>query len=99
MVQYCPYIYRKQGYVAESYQNQLKNLFHQKEKKLRKELEKLAKNRDLHRHGRERLSVPIVAVVGYTNAGSENIVFGSRLPKCFFSASLNLLIIKIVIFT
>ena len=66
---FIPIFLRKQGYVAESYQNQMKNLFHSKEKKLKKELQKLARNRDLHRHGREKRSLPVVAVVGYTNAG------------------------------
>lgn len=40
---------------------------------LRKELEQVRKNRDLQRRSRERVPFPIVALVGYTNAGKSTL--------------------------
>ncbi len=39
--------------------------------KIKKELEKVRKTRSLQRHARERIPYPVVALVGYTNAGKS----------------------------
>ena len=41
--------------------------------KLRKQLASVAKTRGLHRHARTRVPYPIVALVGYTNAGKSTL--------------------------
>jgi len=41
--------------------------------KIEGELETVVKTRDLHRKGRERVPYPIVALVGYTNAGKSTL--------------------------
>lgn len=41
--------------------------------KIERELETVVKTRDLHRKGRERVPYPIVALVGYTNAGKSTL--------------------------
>ncbi|MBG1231575.1 GTPase HflX [Aestuariivirga litoralis] len=41
--------------------------------KIERELEVVVKTRDLHRKGRERVPYPIVALVGYTNAGKSTL--------------------------
>jgi GTP-binding protein HflX len=40
---------------------------------IRKELEVVVKTRGLHRAGRSRVPIPIVALVGYTNAGKSTL--------------------------
>lgn len=40
---------------------------------LRKELKSVVKTRDLHRAGRKKVPYPIVALVGYTNAGKSTL--------------------------
>ncbi len=40
---------------------------------IRKELAVVVKTRDLHRKGRRRVPYPIVAIVGYTNAGKSTL--------------------------
>lgn len=40
---------------------------------IKKEIEQLKKNRDLQRRARERVPFPIVALVGYTNAGKSTL--------------------------
>ncbi len=40
---------------------------------LKKELEQVRRTRDLQRKGRERVPYPIVAIVGYTNAGKSTL--------------------------
>lgn len=40
---------------------------------LRKELETVRRTRELHREGRRRIPFPIVALVGYTNAGKSTL--------------------------
>ncbi|MBH67907.1 MAG: GTPase HflX [Rhodospirillaceae bacterium] len=42
-------------------------------RKLAKELEKVKKTRALHRNARKRVPFPIVALVGYTNAGKSTL--------------------------
>ncbi|MGG5818842.1 GTPase HflX [Falsiroseomonas sp. HW251] len=41
--------------------------------KLRKELEQVRRTRGLHRKARERVPYPVVALVGYTNAGKSTL--------------------------
>jgi GTP-binding protein HflX len=41
--------------------------------KLRKELEQVRRTRGLHRRARERVPYPVVALVGYTNAGKSTL--------------------------
>ncbi|MFV0627236.1 MAG: GTPase HflX [Alphaproteobacteria bacterium] len=41
--------------------------------KIKKELEKVKKTRELHRGARRKVPYPIVALVGYTNAGKSSI--------------------------
>ena len=41
---------------------------------LRKELEEVRKTRGLHREGRKETMVPVVALVGYTNAGKSTLL-------------------------
>jgi GTP-binding protein HflX len=41
--------------------------------KLERDLEKIQKTRSLHRHARQRVPYPIVALVGYTNAGKSTL--------------------------
>lgn len=40
---------------------------------IRKELDVVVKTRELHRRGRRRVPYPIVAIVGYTNAGKSTL--------------------------
>eukprot|EP00210_Caulerpa_lentillifera_P005104 g4876.t1 len=49
------------------------------EKKLRLQIDQVRKTRNLQRIGRKRSRVPVVAVVGYTNAGKSTLV--SRLTS------------------
>ncbi|SIO20525.1 GTP-binding protein HflX [Rhodovulum sp. ES.010] len=41
--------------------------------RLRRQLEKVAKTRDLHRAARRKVPFPVVALVGYTNAGKSTL--------------------------
>jgi GTPase len=41
--------------------------------KIRKELEQVKRTRGLHRRARKRVPVPVVALVGYTNAGKSTL--------------------------
>lgn len=41
--------------------------------KLQKELDKVQRMRGLHRHARKRQSTPVIALVGYTNAGKSTL--------------------------
>jgi GTP-binding protein HflX len=41
--------------------------------KLKRELEEVRRTRDLHRKARERVPYPVVALVGYTNAGKSTL--------------------------
>lgn len=65
-----------------------KRLIDEKITSLKKQLEQVKKNRDLQRKGRERVPFPVVAIVGYTNAGKSTLfntltgadVFAENLP-------------------
>lgn len=50
-----------------------------KKKRLRTQIERVRKTRALHRQGRVRGNIPVVAVIGYTNAGKSTLV--SKLTK------------------
>lgn len=41
---------------------------------IRDELEQVRRHRALHRHQRKRMAVPVVAIVGYTNAGKSTLL-------------------------
>jgi GTP-binding protein HflX len=41
--------------------------------KIKKELEEVKRTRGLHRHARKRVPYPVVALVGYTNAGKSTL--------------------------
>ncbi len=41
---------------------------------LRKEIEELRKHRSLHRQSRRRIPMPVISVVGYTNAGKSTLL-------------------------
>ncbi|VVC41410.1 GTP-binding protein, middle domain,GTP binding domain,GTPase HflX, N-terminal,P-loop containing [Cinara cedri] len=51
-----------------------KNLLKQYEKKLKKSIDKLRSHREHLRYGRKNRDLPVVAVVGYTNAGKTSLV-------------------------
>ena len=50
-----------------------RRLIGQRIAQLKKELEKVARTRDLHRAARKRVPYPVVALVGYTNAGKSTL--------------------------
>jgi GTPase len=50
-----------------------KRLIQERISKIERELEGVVKTRDLHRKGRDRVPYPIVALVGYTNAGKSTL--------------------------
>lgn len=50
-----------------------RRLIGEKITRLKKELEKVVRTRDLHRAARKRVPYPIVALVGYTNAGKSTL--------------------------
>ncbi len=49
--------------------------------KIKKELRKIEKRRDLERKARKRKKIPVVSLVGYTNAGKTTLL--NRLTKSF----------------
>lgn len=51
-----------------------KNLLKEYEKKLKKSIEKLRSHREHLRHNRKNKDLPVVAIVGYTNAGKTSLV-------------------------
>jgi GTPase len=50
-----------------------RRLLQDKIDKLRKDLEKVRQTRSLHRSGRKKIPHPVVALVGYTNAGKSTL--------------------------
>lgn len=68
-----------------------KDLLKEYEKKLKKLVEKLRSHREHLRHNRKGKDIPVVAIVGYTNAGKTSLVKvltgdGGLVPKdCLFA--------------
>lgn len=61
------------GGPGESQLEMDRRLIQERVSKIEGELETVVKTRDLHRKGRERIPYPIVALVGYTNAGKSTL--------------------------
>lgn len=64
------------GFIGGPGESQLemdRRLIQERISKIKRELETVVKTRDLHRKGRERVPFPIVALVGYTNAGKSTL--------------------------
>ncbi len=61
------------GGPGESQLEMDRRLIEERITKIKGELETVVKTRDLHRKGRERIPYPIVALVGYTNAGKSTL--------------------------
>lgn len=62
------------GGSGETYLEIRQRLLQEREQKLRKELAKLRSQRDLLRANRKRNEYPVIAVVGYTNAGKTSLI-------------------------
>lgn len=62
------------GNLGESYYDRQLHVLERRELKVKRELEALSKKRVLLKTERKRKEFPVVAVVGYTNAGNNNIV-------------------------
>ncbi len=50
-----------------------RRLIQERIEKIRQELDSVVKTRTLHRAGRQRVPYPVVAIVGYTNAGKSTL--------------------------
>ncbi|MFM7084742.1 MAG: GTPase HflX [Hyphomicrobium sp.] len=50
-----------------------RRMLEQRIEKLKKELAQVVRTRELHREGRRKVPYPIVAIVGYTNAGKSTL--------------------------
>ena len=61
------------GGPGESQLEMDRRLIEERISKIEGELETVVRTRDLHRKGRERVPYPIVALVGYTNAGKSTL--------------------------
>ncbi|KAH8363677.1 hypothetical protein KR084_013006 [Drosophila pseudotakahashii] len=62
---------RRQGYALSDLQ---KEILRTRERKLRAELDRVRRQRQLLRQKRKQQNYPIVAVVGYTNAGKTSLI-------------------------
>lgn len=62
------------GGPGETYFEIKRRLLQDKERKLKRELKQLQNQRELLRSRRKKLDIPIVAVVGYTNAGKTSLI-------------------------
>jgi GTP-binding protein HflX len=51
-----------------------KRLIQRKIQRLKKEIEQVKKHRELYRHQRRKVGIPIIALVGYTNAGKSTLL-------------------------
>jgi GTP-binding protein HflX len=51
-----------------------KRLIQRKIQRLKKEIEQVKKHRELYRYQRRKVGIPIVAIVGYTNAGKSTLL-------------------------
>jgi len=64
------------GFIGGPGESQLemdRRLIEERISKIKGELQTVVKTRELHRKGRDRISFPIVALVGYTNAGKSTL--------------------------
>ena len=64
------------GFIGGPGESQLemdRRLIEERISRIKSDLETVVKTRDLHRKGRERIPYPIVALVGYTNAGKSTL--------------------------
>ncbi|KAF7269275.1 hypothetical protein GWI33_017730 [Rhynchophorus ferrugineus] len=65
----------EQDLIFKTYTSEaLKLLFQEREQKIKAEIENLRKQRTLLRNKRSKMDYPLVAVVGYTNAGKTSII-------------------------
>lgn len=62
------------GGPGESYLEIKRRLLQDKERKLKIQIKKLKTQRELLRNKRQKLEIPVVAVVGYTNAGKTSLI-------------------------
>ncbi|XP_018803712.1 PREDICTED: putative GTP-binding protein 6 [Bactrocera latifrons] len=62
---------RKQGYLFTDTQ---KHILKTRERKLKQELERIRDHRKLLRNKRKQKNYPVIAVVGYTNAGKTSLI-------------------------
>lgn len=62
------------GGPGETYFEIKRRLLQDKERKLKKELKQLQLQREMLRSRRKKLDIPIVAVIGYTNAGKTSLI-------------------------
>ncbi|XP_055377414.1 putative GTP-binding protein 6 [Condylostylus longicornis] len=62
---------RKQGFYLNDFQ---KEILRKRQQKLKLELEKIRSHRKLLRNKRQQKEFPIIAVVGYTNAGKTSLI-------------------------
>ncbi|XP_053957670.1 putative GTP-binding protein 6 [Anastrepha ludens] len=66
-----PSIARKQGY---SFTDTQREILRTRERKLKQELERIRDHRQLLRNKRKQKNYPVIAVVGYTNAGKTSLI-------------------------
>lgn len=59
---------------GETYYARCQRLLSERELNLRRRLEDLKSHRELLRHKRTKLELPVIAVVGYTNAGKTSLI-------------------------
>lgn len=59
---------------GESYLSERQRILEERARKLTRALEKVKANRQLRREQRQRLQIPVVAVVGYTNCGKTTLI-------------------------
>jgi GTP-binding protein HflX len=60
-----------------------KRLIRRKIQHLKKDIEQVKKHRELYRHQRRKVGIPIVALVGYTNAGKSTLLNALTAAEAF----------------
>jgi GTP-binding protein HflX len=60
-----------------------KRLIQRKIQRLEKEIDQIKKHRELYRHQRRKVGIPIVAIVGYTNAGKSTLLNALTTAEAF----------------
>jgi len=60
-----------------------KRLIQRKIQHLKKEIEQVKKHRELYRHQRRKVGIPIVALIGYTNAGKSTLLNALTKAEAF----------------